>query len=337
MSAATVVWWGAVTIPYRKPHLTIGQQVDLLASRGLVIEDRIAAGRFLAAVGYYRLSAYVYPYRQLLEDGSHRHSTTQFRRDEIVPGTTFEQVAALYRLDRELRSACVSATATVEIGLRTRVADVLGARDPFGHQNSRVLDSGACHRKQRDGRSRFEAWCDRSKQLLEQARNEDFVAHFRQKYDPPPPVWVACETGDFGALCRLMGLMRTSDAIAVARSVGIVNGRLIVHIAEGLNIVRNISAHHGRLWNRSLTHVMRSYRPEDVPDDLRHCASHPERANVYPWLVWLAYLSRAFDPDVEFAARVRELVLTLEPTTGFSPVSNMGFPPDWTYQAVWQD
>ncbi len=176
----------------------------------------------------------------------------------------------------------------------------------------------------------------RSEQLLHQARNEDFVAHFVHKYDPPPPVWVACETWDFGALSRLMGLLRKGDAIAVARSLGVENGSLLVHVAEGLNIVRNISAHHGRLWNRTLTQGMRTFSAEDVPAGLKHLARVDSRASVYPWLTWLAYLSEVFDPTSTFAGDVTSLAATLLPLAGFSPVDEMGFPTTWRQEGIWR-
>lgn len=325
-----------MTSQYSKPHLSVAEQIELLRSRGLIVADDIAAGRLLGAVGYYRLSAYVYPYRELLPPDSPRDSRTQFRADAIRAGTTFEEVAALYAFDLRLRRLCLAATGTVEIGLRTRVADVLGARDPFGQARVGALDPTACAKTQRDGRTRFDAWKIRSEQLIQQARNEDFMAHFRQKYDPPPPLWVACETWDFGALSRLMGLLRRSDTIAVARSVGVENGSLLVHLAEGLNIVRNISAHHGRLWNRTLTQGMRKYHPNDVPREVQHCAAVGNRARVYPWLAWLAYLSAAFDATSTFASEVKALVLALQPATGFAPETNMGFPATWRREQIWR-
>lgn len=41
-----------------------GQQIELLRSRGMHIEDEAAARRALERVNYYRLSGYWYPYRE---------------------------------------------------------------------------------------------------------------------------------------------------------------------------------------------------------------------------------------------------------------------------------
>lgn len=81
---------------------------------------------------------------------------------------------------------------------------------------------------------------------------------------------------------------------------------------------------------------MRKFRPNDVPEQLAHCAPLKARTSLYPWLVWLAHLARTFDSDDQFVPQIRELVVRLEPTTGFSPVTTMGFPDDWVRQSIWR-
>lgn len=51
-----------------KPFKTISQQLALLESRGMLIEDPVLAARALETIGYYRLSGYSYPFRKRLAD-----------------------------------------------------------------------------------------------------------------------------------------------------------------------------------------------------------------------------------------------------------------------------
>lgn len=88
----------------------------------MVLAWRMPA-RVLKTVGYYRLPAYVYPFRELLpENEEQRESPVQYRSETIRPGTTFAHVAALWLFDRRLRLVCLDALETVEIGVRTKVA-----------------------------------------------------------------------------------------------------------------------------------------------------------------------------------------------------------------------
>ena len=71
-----------------KPH---SEQIALLRSRGMLIEDEIQARYVLENVNYYRLSGYWYPYRQKIE-GSNK------RRDNFIEKTSFSNTFALYEL-----------------------------------------------------------------------------------------------------------------------------------------------------------------------------------------------------------------------------------------------
>lgn len=51
-------------VEYTKPWLSVEQQIDRLASRGVDVGDRDHAAEVLRAVGYYRLTGYLYPFRQ---------------------------------------------------------------------------------------------------------------------------------------------------------------------------------------------------------------------------------------------------------------------------------
>jgi abortive infection bacteriophage resistance protein len=49
---------------YNKPFLGIDQQIVLLQERGMGITDPARAADYLKRIGYYRLSAYWYPFRR---------------------------------------------------------------------------------------------------------------------------------------------------------------------------------------------------------------------------------------------------------------------------------
>lgn len=71
-----------------KPFATIDEQIHVLASRGLVL-DRVVAEQWLRSIGYYRLSGYWYPYREI---GDPRRAD---RLDRFVRGARFDDVVRL--------------------------------------------------------------------------------------------------------------------------------------------------------------------------------------------------------------------------------------------------
>ena len=53
---------------YDKRPLSYDEQIDLLASKGLLIPDRQRTARQLKNISYYRLSAYMLPYKEKIGD-----------------------------------------------------------------------------------------------------------------------------------------------------------------------------------------------------------------------------------------------------------------------------
>jgi abortive infection bacteriophage resistance protein len=51
-------------VEYSKQWLSLSQQVERLKAHGLEIPDEDHALRVLAAIGYYRLIGYLYPFRE---------------------------------------------------------------------------------------------------------------------------------------------------------------------------------------------------------------------------------------------------------------------------------
>lgn len=93
---------------YSKPALTIEQQIYLLEQRGLIIADEDRAARHLRNVSYYRISAYMLPYRILDADGNHL--------DQFVPGSTWDDIYTYTSLT--VSSDCLFLTPLKESRLR---------------------------------------------------------------------------------------------------------------------------------------------------------------------------------------------------------------------------
>ena len=74
---------------YTKPALTLEQQIELLQSRGLIINDTERAIRHLSNVSYYRLSAYMLPFKIMSYNGT--------VTDSFIKNTTWDDIWNLYK------------------------------------------------------------------------------------------------------------------------------------------------------------------------------------------------------------------------------------------------
>ncbi|HEY5858569.1 MAG TPA: Abi family protein [Aldersonia sp.] len=327
---------------YGKPFKTIPEQRQLLESRGITVPDPAAAERWLNSVGYYRLSGYWYPYRV-----RHRPAGgAPIVDDTFQPGTSFEQVVALYDFDRRLKLLVLDAIERVEVAMRLRVGQTLGRHGAFAHTDPNVLSTEFVGVSSPAQPPAHAEWLDSAhakwlrKVTQEQSRSkEEFVKHFTRKYGGPLPVWVVTEILDFGGLSRLYEGLKQKDRDDIAASFdltdnsGAGHGAALVSWMKNLNYIRNICAHHSRLWNRNID-VQLSHRHLLAVPQLHHAASPTVTKRVYASLATLAYLLEHISPRSTWTATVADRI-----TTGLATMnrteSEMGCPPGWQSESIW--
>jgi abortive infection bacteriophage resistance protein len=186
----------------------------------------------------------------------------------------------------------------------------LGLRHKFGHLEVENLDLERTSLPDTDEpeRSTFEVWLERYVEHQQRAaKSEDFIKHYVQKYDSRLPTWVATEIMEFGQLVRWMKVA---------------------------NYLRNVSAHHASLWNRSLTYKIGRI-PDNAPLPI-HLNDDPDRkSRVYGMCAILAQLTSVIRPEDRWSARLVELLDRFPSAPPVSPEAHMGFPMGWRQLAVW--
>ncbi|WP_040244256.1 Abi family protein [Chromohalobacter japonicus] len=230
---------------YDRPWKSFAEQLALLTERGMQVDDESAALEYLERVGYYRLSAYWYPFRvfETVDHDRHDRPITQ-ATDQFVPDTHFVDAVRLYLFDKELRLRLTDALERIEIALRVDIAYLLGERDAFAHlYRDTFHPSFARRRFGRDPRDSFEKWQERC-EGMERRSKEDFVKHYRQKHGPRLPIWVAVETWDFGTLSQLFAMMKVPDQVQIAQKYGLQSWEVFQSWLRSLNYLRNVCAHH---------------------------------------------------------------------------------------------
>lgn len=100
-----------MAIAFHKNYNSPAQIVWLLQDRGLIIEDITSAIKDLMNIGYYRFSAYLYPFLATPKD-------TQI----FKPQSKFEAALSLYRFDQSFRSMIFSEIAEIEVAIRSALA-----------------------------------------------------------------------------------------------------------------------------------------------------------------------------------------------------------------------
>ena len=242
-----------------KPWKSIDEQMDLLGRRGMSFHDGELARNFLERVGYYRLSGYFYPFRKTDDRGS--------RTDDFLEGSRFEDVVAMYVFDRKLRLLTMDAIERIELAVQVDIAYQLGRSDPFAHHNPALVHRNALRKyRRRNGRptSRYQEWITRYEELVSRSGKEACVRHNLEKYGRLP-IWAAIQIWDFGSMSKFFAMMRHQDQGVIAGKYGI-EAKHLQSWLRSLNFIRNVTAHHGRLWNCAI--IERAKLPRN-PVELR--------------------------------------------------------------------
>lgn len=326
---------------YAKSHLSFKEQVSHLESLGLDCAQNDAALATLQDIGYYRLTAYLYPFRRLLAEDEPKETLFQYRAAEYEAGAKFSDAVALCRFDHAFRAKVFAGTGSLELALRVQIAYVLGKRDKFGHTNRLALDEKACSgsapsRFRDEYQDMFTYWLATYRKLIGRASAEDFISHVKQKYSGEIPIWIAIETFDFGGLTRLYGLLNKYDQNLIAQKFGVTNGRVFHKWLVGIGVIRNHCAHHNRLWNRQLPGELASLPHAAIGCQLWHLDAIKYRRKLYVWLAVLAYSLRSYDDTSNWHRTLATHVAKKFPDIASVTVENdMGFPSGWREQPLW--
>ena len=237
---------------YNKPPLTYQEQIELLKSRGVHFTDEQRAEKHLANISYYRLSAYMLPYKERKE---------KVILDKFKKGTTWEMIHQLYVFDRKLRILVFDAIERLEIAIRTQIIYQLSLKYGSHWQDDPSIFNPPTSKTLRDGRTvTFDAYGEIQKHIKEQLQNnkaEVFIKHYRNKYNHPenPPSWMSVEVMYFNHLSRICtGLKKRADVNDIA-SYFALPPQTFCSWLHTMNYIRNICAHHARLWNRDMNIV----------------------------------------------------------------------------------
>lgn len=204
--------------------------------------------RFLYSSNYYRVSGYA---RCFYENG----------QDHYTPGTTAQQIMDIYDLDRRIRNMVLDGIGVVEPTLRSRVAfhisNILGAGSGYLERDFYLPDAPEPDPLD-SAHSRWESEIDTREAVLDsfhrlEDRDEIFIQHHVNKNEPVP-FWAIIEVVSMGTFSKFLNAFRDKTQLqTVTKSLELEDERKLLQAVRNLTFLRNIAAHHGRLWNRRLS------------------------------------------------------------------------------------
>lgn len=313
---------------YNKPHKSYEEQIELLKERGLEIKDEQRAIKHLSNISYYRLSAYMLPYKK---------SSKGVIQNDFIDGTTWDKVYDLYVFDRKLRLLVFDIIERSEISIRTQIIYQLSEKYGSHWQDKREIFKEPEEKILADGKVvKIDVYSEIQSHIEQQLKSnkaEVFIDHYRKKYSTPvnPPSWMCLEIMYLSHLSKICtGLKNRSDISGISRYFDLPPD-IFISWLHTINYVRNICAHHSRLWNRSL-----QITPKKLSSSKRKIwLSSPDtiqRSKMFYFLSLLNYLLQTSNPTSSFKSR---LYLLLDEYKHVVNLNAMGFSQDWKKEKMW--
>jgi len=295
-------------VPYTKTALTYAAQLSQLKDRGLIIDDEQFFLEILEKKSYYRLSGYWYPF--LADKENHL----------FKEGSSFEAVYNLYCFDRELRQLVIKELEKIEIAVRAKMIYVFShSLGPFWYTDAGNFSNAGSHGE------------TLSKIQTEYQRSDaQFIKAFRKKYsDKFPPSWTAFEVISFGTISRLYATINPGRSKReVARYFGM-RDKAFASWLHGLVYIRNVCAHHSRLWNRVMR--IQPMKPASTKNQWLRNTEIPNN-RTYFLLSMMIYLLDSIEEPHLIQDEIK-ILLNEYPQVHFAA---MGFPDDWKSEPLWK-
>lgn len=315
---------------YEKTPIDTKLQVEKLKNRGLIVKDELLAEQYLRNISYYRLRAYTYPFQMNEEDKEH-----VFLQTDI----SFEDVIELYHFDRRLSSLLFNVIEKIEVAMRTRIALTysVDTGDGFWFLNDRMY---FLHEKflalTRNEVIEGRRYIGELMKEIERS-NEEFIACYYDKYCAPafPPSWMTLEVVSMGTLSKLFSALdkNVPSCKSIVKDLGLYKFEILRNWLHALSSLRNICAHHGRLWNRRFTIELEFPNRTEKPFLSREEIAGIRKNKLFGYLSVMLYLLQFISPESSFKANLLEL---LNSRPKLVKLKEMGFPEQWQNYTLWK-
>ncbi|QHF43009.1 hypothetical protein PspS35_04115 [Pseudomonas sp. S35] len=300
-------------ISFHKPAKSPNALLRHMQLKGLDTRKQTAkALQALEFIGYHRLLIYMRP--------------LQNPQKRFFANVQFDDILQLYDFDRRLRLVFLDAIDRIEVAFRSAIINTLAldkACGPHFYLDAIHFNDGQAHRN-----------------LLKQVlglrdSGNASLKHYYDTYNTPalPPVWTVLEAMTIGQLSRLFSDLHLDHRKMIAAKFSYDESVLSTWL-QSLTLLRNVCAHHGRLWNASIT----AGAPKYAKAIANEFPPHHDRGRVFARAVVVQALLAKIDPTSDWKSRFKHLIASL-PMTALAKAgrttADLGLVAGWENHQFW--
>lgn len=213
-------------IKFDKQPLLVNEQINLLITRGMIIEDKNKAANFLLFNNYYKFAGY---WKKFAENKTHI----------LIKEKNFDFFYKLYLNDKKLSHLILKYISILEDALKTQYAYHLSNNTKNSHPHMDINNFKP---------QKYNKLIDNFKDCFSKSPHL-FKEHYLNKYEELlPPIWVLVENLTLGAL--IIAIEETKQE-KIKEFFLLFNYKksLLIKFLHSVYFVRNQCAHNSILWN----------------------------------------------------------------------------------------
>jgi abortive infection bacteriophage resistance protein len=216
-----------------KVFRTIDEQLDILKSKGLTIEDYDRASEIVLRENYFFLNGYRGPF---LAVGSKR----------FIDGATFEEMYSLFTFDRFFRNIIFKNILIVENNYKSIFSYVLSKK--FGYKEKDYLNPDNFDRNKERARQVNDLIRKVKRQIRINGYQHEATSHYINNYGYIP-LWVSVKVLSFGLMGELFTILRQEEKEEIASYYKNIDSNELSDYLAILSNYRNLCAHEDILYN----------------------------------------------------------------------------------------
>ena len=230
----------------RKIFKNLDEQIEILEQKGLVINDKEKAKDILFRENYFFITGY----RSLFMEN--------FKDRKFIKGTTFEELYAMFRFDRNIRNIMFKYVLIVENNIKSIISYQLSKK--YGFKEKEYLNPKNYTQDSLKARQVKDILNKTKRQIRNNIKHHSATQHYVMNYGYIP-LWVLVKVLSFGIVSELYNILKPDDQFKIAAEYDVNVEDLSIYLSILANF-RNLCAHEDILYDHRTQRV--------IPNDIIH-------------------------------------------------------------------
>lgn len=216
-----------------KTFKTLDEQIEILKSKGLTINDVEKAKTILFRENYFFISGYRHLFMKSFND------------KEFIKGTTFAELYATFTFDRNLRNIMFKHLLIIENNIKSIMSYTLSKK--YGYKEKDYMNVKNFTQDKLKSRQVYDVINKMKRQIRVNGRQHAATSHYISNYGYIP-MWILVKVLSFGIISELYNILKIEDQMTISEFYNIDFETLSIYLSLLANF-RNLCAHEDILYD----------------------------------------------------------------------------------------